>query len=424
MPFRPPANEPGALNNNLVAFQPRRIKFLHPGYPGNAALLLLPALDGGGADDGGGSNNNGGGGIDFDTALVACGLIAGNRWSDGFFSSDRSGAVIVERPEDGILREPQYFFQLPGPLDPPYPIVPRFSDWRFPHHSLPPLWQRWATDAAVTRAGGDINRRCVLSNYTDGLETAHLIPVAEKEWWLLNEMDEYSLTYLFSSNPIDGPANVIALRADLHRVFDERHFCPVVKVEEVDGERDRAATEPKPLQLVCHVFNSTPGGQLPGLWHNRVVHPLPTTVKAECLFARFAWTILSPRIFGRFLSTSPIPIRLLLWSRETQEWEVEDVSPEMCRKIWENTRSRSPKKRGVPTPTEAAEELLAAEGFNLFDGASSSETDSSENGGFYADELLLAGQEQGEEPRGRPLKRRCSLEQDAGRFWLRRKMLA
>ncbi|KAG7284873.1 hypothetical protein NEMBOFW57_009488 [Staphylotrichum longicolle] len=54
--------------------------------------------------------------IDFDTALAACGLVAGNRWSDGFFSSDRSGAVSVERPDDGILREPQYFFQLPAVL--------------------------------------------------------------------------------------------------------------------------------------------------------------------------------------------------------------------------------------------------------------------------------------------------------------------
>ncbi|KAH6637171.1 hypothetical protein F5144DRAFT_569826 [Chaetomium tenue] len=102
MQFRHAAHEPGAPNNNPAAFRPRRIKFLHPGYrQGNAVFLSLLALD-----DGGG--NNGGGGIDFDTALAACGLIAGNRWSDGFFSSDR-GTVIVERPGDGILREPQYF---------------------------------------------------------------------------------------------------------------------------------------------------------------------------------------------------------------------------------------------------------------------------------------------------------------------------
>jgi hypothetical protein len=97
----------------------------------------LPALDDDDDDDDGG-----GGGIDFDMALAACGLVAGNRWRDGFFSLDRSGAAVVERPGDGVLRGPQYFFQLRGsPLDPPYPVVPRFSHWRFPHGELPPLWQ-------------------------------------------------------------------------------------------------------------------------------------------------------------------------------------------------------------------------------------------------------------------------------------------
>jgi hypothetical protein len=135
-------------------------------------LLSLPALDDGG--------------VDYDTALTACGLIAGNRWGDGFFSSDRIGAVKVERPNDGILREPQYFFQLPAPLDPPYPVVPRFSEWRFPHNNLPPLWQRWAENAAATRTVAEAARRCVLSNYGDGLEMARLIPAGEDDWWLSN----------------------------------------------------------------------------------------------------------------------------------------------------------------------------------------------------------------------------------------------
>ncbi|KAG7291243.1 hypothetical protein NEMBOFW57_001255 [Staphylotrichum longicolle] len=98
MQLRPAANEPESQPNYgpTTVQRPRRVDFLHPGYSGRAVLLSLPALDDGG--------------IDFDTALAACGLVAGNRWSDGFFSSDRSGAVSVERPEDGILREPQYFF--------------------------------------------------------------------------------------------------------------------------------------------------------------------------------------------------------------------------------------------------------------------------------------------------------------------------
>lgn len=94
----------------------------------SATFLSLPCLDDGG--------------VCFDTALVACGLIACNQWS-GFFSTDKLGQTRVDRPADGILRgHPYYYFHLPTPgsespgatsSDPtsptsPYPITPRFSD--------------------------------------------------------------------------------------------------------------------------------------------------------------------------------------------------------------------------------------------------------------------------------------------------------
>ncbi|KAL2190587.1 hypothetical protein L209DRAFT_750722 [Thermothelomyces heterothallicus CBS 203.75] len=422
MQLRPAANEPESQSNYnpATAQRPCRVDFLHPGYPGRTVLLSLPALDDGG--------------IDFDTALVACGLVAGNRWNDGFFSLDRSGAVSVERPDDGILREQQYFFHLPGPLNPPYPTVPRFSHWRFPHNDLPPLWQRWAADAAATRMGGEAARRCVLSNYGDGLEMAHLVPAGEDDWWLSNQMQQYSPTQLFSSDPIDGPANLLTLRADLHRVFDERHFCFVPKVgeksggdgSEADTGRDGATAERKPPQLVLHVFNSTPSGQLPNLWHNRAVHPIPATVAVECLFARFAWTVLSPRVFDMFLPSTSVPRRLLLWSREKGEWETEEASPEMCRKMWKNARSCSPRKRSAPRSADAAEELLAKESPRLYDSGYFG-ADTSENDGCYNDELGPA-ERQEDQPRGRSRKRRVSFEEeqdckDSDRSRLRRRML-
>ena len=418
MQLRPAANEPEFQQ------RPRRIDFLHPGYPGSAVLLSLPALDHGG--------------IDCDTALAACGVVAGNRWSDGFFSLDRSGDVKVQRPGDGILREPQYFFQLPGPRDSPYPIVPRFSHWRFPHNDLPPLWQRWAAGAAPTRIVGGAARRCVMSNYGDGLEMAHLLPASEGDWWFLNRMQQYSPTQLFSSDTIDGPANLLTLRADLHRVFDERHFCFMPKVgersggdeREADIGRDESTADRKPPQLVVHVFNSTPSGQLPNLWHNRAVHALPATVGVECLFARFAWTILSPHIFDTFLPSTPIPRHLLLWSREKGEWETEQASPELCTKIWKNARSRSPRKRSAPPSADAAEELLAQERVGLLDSDSGFfGADIYEKDGCCSDEFGPAERQwQEEEPRGRSRKRRLSLKgeqecEDSDRFRLKRQVL-
>jgi hypothetical protein len=346
------------------------------------------------------------------------GACAGER----LVSSDRAGtmAAHVERPHDGILREPQYFFQLPGALDPPYPTVPRFSHWRFPHNDLPPLWQRWAADAAATQVrGGETARRCVLSNYADSLEMAHLLPAGEDDWWLSNQMQRFSPTQLFSSNPSDGPANLLTLRAQLRRVFDERHFCFVPKVGETserDGReagtgRDGAANtaERNPPQLVPHVFNSTPSGQLPNLWHNRAVHPIPATVAVECLFARFAWTVLSPHVFDTFLPSTSVPRRLLLWSREKGEWETEEVGPEMCRNIWKNARSCSPQERKIPGSADTAKEGLREESASLPDNGYFA-TGSSLDDGYYNDELSLA-QSKEEQPRGRSRKRRLSFEE-------------
>ncbi|KAK4171519.1 hypothetical protein QBC36DRAFT_339777 [Triangularia setosa] len=240
--------------------------------------------------------------------------------------------------------------------------------------------------------GGDVARRCVLSNYGDGLEMAHLLPAGEDDWWLSNQMQQYSPTQLFSSNPIDGPANLLTLQADLHRVFDERRFCFVPKVggknvgdgSEVDAGRDEATAEWKPPQLVLHVFNSTPSGQLPNHWHNRAVHPIPTTVAVECLFARVAWTILSPRVFDMFLPST---------------FEAEEVSPEMCRQMWKNARSRSPRKRSPPRSDDAADEILAMESPNTL-----------ENDGCYNDEFSYTKQYE-EQRLGRLRKRKRSSEE-------------
>ncbi|KAH7465342.1 hypothetical protein FOMA001_g17269 [Fusarium oxysporum f. sp. matthiolae] len=119
---------------------PKAIRFFHPGYgkapitndaqpPIRDALISFPAFDDGG--------------IFYDIAHTACGILAGNKW-DGYFSFDRQGETVVERPIDGILRERAYFFCLPQPRNSsvdPYPIFARFGDWRFPHNDLPPCWE-------------------------------------------------------------------------------------------------------------------------------------------------------------------------------------------------------------------------------------------------------------------------------------------
>jgi hypothetical protein len=150
-------------------------------------------------------------------------------------------------------------------------------------------------------------------------------------------------------------------------------------------------------------------------------------VAVECLFARFAWTVLSPRVFDVFLPSTTVPRRLLLWYREKGEWETEEASPEMCRKIWKNARSRSPRKRSAPRSANAADELLEEESLNVYDSGYFG-TDTFENDDGCHKDKLGPAERQGEGPRGRSRKRSLSFEEeqdceDSGRSRLRRNML-
>lgn len=77
--------------------QPPNINFRHPGYKdGYNRLLILPTLDNGG--------------IHYETALIACAILANNRW-DGWFTEEQGGDR-VHVPDDGILWEQNYYFRV------------------------------------------------------------------------------------------------------------------------------------------------------------------------------------------------------------------------------------------------------------------------------------------------------------------------
>ncbi|KAK4135215.1 hypothetical protein BT67DRAFT_400508 [Trichocladium antarcticum] len=378
---RPASNDPAAIPPSLLsaASQPN-IDFVHPGYDGDftsTTFLSLPRLDDGG--------------VCFDTALAACGLIACNQWS-GFFSTDKPGQLRVDRPLDGILRDRQYYyFHLPASrsaasdcssdppsLAPPYPITPRFSDWSFPHHDLPPHWSRLQLQTNLNIQPIIVGQRasfCVATNYSHGVDVAHCVPSNEREWWDLNRMDRYSCssTLLFSTQPQDSPANLVPLRSDFHRVFDERHLCFVPKaVEGSDSDSVGDPLAPTTLsqrtpqaktRLLIHVVVPSPNGQVAGLWHNRALHALPPGLSKECLFARFAYTIFSPAVFSSaFLSGATVARRLSIRDPETQIPGVRMESPANCWRILRTARSRSPRKRSAPPPGEADDDGCGAEG--------------------------------------------------------------
>ncbi|KLU90701.1 hypothetical protein MAPG_10553 [Magnaporthiopsis poae ATCC 64411] len=334
---RPASDEPGTIPPSLIASAAEYVDFVYPGYDGDAisaTFLSLPRLDDGG-------------------------------WS-GFLSTGKPGRSRVDRPADGILRDrPYYYFHLtipsglPSSSSPqPYPIVTRFSDRNFPHRNLPALWARLqlqtSTDIPPPVAAGQ--HACVASNYTDGVEVAYCVPSNEREWWDSNSMTRYAKPSMrrFSTNPQDVPANLMPLRADLHRVFDERQLCFAPKtIEGPDAATTTTTTTTHDAQtrLLIHVFVPSPNGQVAGLWHNRTLHALPLGLSKECLIARFAYTVLSPSVFcSTFLSSTTVARRLCVRNPVTRKQEVKRESPEGCREILRAARSRSPKKRSAHSP--------------------------------------------------------------------------
>lgn len=114
------------------------IKIKHPNYPDHSkqnVLMVLYAFD------------RQGGGLHYGTALVACGLVAGNVW-DGYFTLDRDSPRIELRDDDFLL-EKSYYFHVPSSNPNPhdYAIYPSFEHWAFPHDNLPPAWSYCAAAA-------------------------------------------------------------------------------------------------------------------------------------------------------------------------------------------------------------------------------------------------------------------------------------
>ncbi|KAK2931602.1 HNH nuclease [Fusarium oxysporum f. sp. vasinfectum] len=332
---------------------PKAIRFFHPGYgkapitndaqpPIRDALISFPAFDDGG--------------IFYDIAHTACGILAGNRW-DGYFSFDRQGETVVERPIDGILRERAYFFCLPQPRNSsvdPYPIFARFGDWRFPHNDLPPCWERLRP-----RFHGDANgiiRRCALTDCGLSVDAAHLIPVKETSWYNDNGMMDYGKATSFSTEAVNSLTNVISLRTDVHRMFDERNFCFAPKADEY--QREVLPLRTREDDGIASTNISVNEVQLPSTDQHDSgkasrtepsssdTSPAPVVLAAHIRMDHFL-----PNIFRDFLFMTKEPRVLLVWDEELGQYRTERAEKSKCIMTAQEARARSksPTKRQRPT---------------------------------------------------------------------------
>ncbi|KAK2750047.1 hypothetical protein FQN55_002765 [Onygenales sp. PD_40] len=274
------------------------IKFLHPGYqePRNN-LLSLPRVDRAPASHAFGVHHR--------TALVACQIIGNNAFGTGRLWHDKDGQQPVTIPLDGVLTDPSYYFLVgAGPSN--YPIVPSFQDWQFPHGCIPDAWGPLSGSSAPTG-------RCGITNFSICTKEAHLVPKEEEIWFSRNGMDQYGTDL----GDINDSANLILLRSDIHRSFDNRWFAIVPKVAGGGGSPE---TDTDPLQYVSHILSKGAAEYWPTC-HNTMVQGLRPD-SHPYLFARFAWAIL--RRVKPFL-TAGVPRNVIRLQASNRTEDIETV---------------------------------------------------------------------------------------------------
>jgi hypothetical protein len=115
--------------------------------------------------------------------------------SRGWLSLSRDGSNMIS-PTSTLRRRSYYFHVGAGsqPHEHPYPIVPNFSQWSYPHDRLPPHWREIVPENAsstMTLALAPSNLTtallmrdgsCRLSGCREQLQVAHVVPQSERDW--------------------------------------------------------------------------------------------------------------------------------------------------------------------------------------------------------------------------------------------------
>lgn len=335
-PITPP------LPNSFTTTPRRQILIRHPHYPDSSNILLnLFAPD------------HPDGGLQYNYVLVICGIIAGNRW-DGWFTKSKDGPPL-KKQSDEILPKGEYFFHLePSSSHSPYPIVPSFREWVFPHNNLPFSWttldtlstpSRILAASSLTTALTLRDVSCRISGCTEGTQVAHICPRQEADWYQRNQMSRYHNSHL-TSRLEDDTANAILLRADLHIDFDKPKFVLLPKSNPSSADSS--------TKFVTHLLVESNEHEF--LYHNRALQGI-SQVSPELLFARLAWTIFP--FLDDFLRYGLARYLSIAARDGSSTSTARRVEPEKCKEYSSKasrSRNPSPKKRGrrAGSPAEDA----------------------------------------------------------------------
>jgi hypothetical protein len=322
------------------------IFFRHPGYDDNNNVLFKLHASDTKTDcshDGESSQRPG---LYARFALDACAIIAGN-CSDGWLSPSRDPeqARNTRVAANSTLHARSYYFHLDrventDGCDEPYPIIPAFREWRFPHDRIPAHWEQLSsnttsltstftpsnlTAALQARDGGT----CRITGHREEIQVAYIVPQAELDWWLANDMSRYNNG---RGNTLDDTINAMLLQAGLHIAFDKSRFVFVPKPSS-DGSEQR---------LVFHLLEPSP--EYEHYHHNRELRE--SAVSPEVLLARFAWTLFP--LLGAFLSCKENRRLTIRTATDNQVLARGYFPANICEQFSQSSirkRSQSPKKR-------------------------------------------------------------------------------
>ena len=179
-----------------------------------------------------------------------------------------------------------------------------------------------------------------MTEHEEACEVAHLCPQAEAEWFRLNEMDQYTSSWKVD---IDHSFNLLLLRTDIHRAFDQREFVFIPKGNNI---------------IHTHVLGDRREHRI--LYHNTKLHPV--ALSPEYLFTRFAWAIF-PQLRNFLQRGRPTLLSMTdgqaVWANETMSADYARLSNQA--RTPSPTKSRSPTKRTRSQFEEAQEDYSLAD---------------------------------------------------------------
>ena len=178
----------------------------------------------------------------------------------------------------------------------------------------------------ITQALGQRDAfQCQISAYEEGYEKAHIVPWKYSAWFHANDLDQYIFNnQWFGERAIDDVHNMILLRADLHKAFDDNKFAFVPKRETSSEPGGR-------IPYVVHMLS--PSKELIKLNHNVHLQASDKLVP-QFLLARLALSIFP--MFEGFLLKPQVSRKIL-----TQEGGIHKATPGECQGYTSQTGARS-----------------------------------------------------------------------------------